>query len=71
MSKVLNKLIDSDDRFCKQLRYDKEIGNGYHVYLNPEYHVNECHSIFGETVKEVLSQLKYIEETTWDVNSNE
>ena len=67
MSKVLDKLIDSDDRFCKQLRYQKESGNGYHVYLNPKYHVNECHTIFGETVKDILSQLKYIEETTWEV----
>ena len=70
MSKVLNKLIDSDDRFCKQFRYDKD-DDGYNVYLNPEYHIDECHSIWGATVKEVLSQLKYIEETTWDVNSNE
>ena len=36
MSKVLDKLIDSDDRFDKSLRYFKEIGNGYHVYLNTE-----------------------------------
>ena len=70
MSKIINKLIDTDDRFCKQLRYDKD-DLGYNVYLKAEYHVNECHSIWGETVKEVLSQLKYIEETTWEVDSNE
>ena len=67
MSKIINKLIDTDDRFCKQLRYDKGY-DGYHVHLKPEYHVNECHTIWGETVKEVLSQLKYIEETTWEYN---
>lgn len=66
MSKVLDKLIDSDDRFEKSLRYDKDY-LGYTAYLKTEYHVNECHSIWGETVKEVLSQLKYIEKTTWEV----
>tara|TARA_R110002126_G_scaffold282761_1_gene431557 strand:+ start:594 stop:797 length:204 start_codon:yes stop_codon:yes gene_type:complete len=65
MSKILNKLIDSDDRFCKQLRYDKD-AYGYHVHLKPEYHVNECHTIWGETIKQILSQLKYIELTTWE-----
>ena len=69
MSKVLDKLIDSDNRFCKQLRYQKERGNGYHVHLKPEYHVNECHTIWGETVKDILSQLKYVEKTTWDVDA--
>ena len=66
MSKVLDKLIDSDDRFDKSLRYFKD-RDGYHVNLKPEYHVNECHEIWGETVKDILSQLKYIEETTWEV----
>jgi len=68
MSKILNKLIDSDNRFCKQSRYEIDMGSKYHVYLNTKYHIDQCHTIFGETVKDILSQLKYIEKTTWEVD---
>tara|TARA_R110002110_G_scaffold389165_1_gene601439 strand:+ start:661 stop:912 length:252 start_codon:yes stop_codon:yes gene_type:complete len=82
MSKVLDKLINSDDRFDKLLGYHKN-AYGYHVWLSPKHRVNEFQylknknnnkdfdynrwCIFGETVKDVLSQLKYIEEATWEV----
>jgi len=68
MSKVLNKLIDSDNRFDKEMRYDQD-EEGYLVYLNVEYHVDEVHTLYGRTVADILSQLKDIEKTYWDVDS--
>ncbi len=67
MSKTLDKLMDSDKRFDKLARYDKDF-SGYHVYLKTEYHVNECHSIWGKTIKDILTQIKGIEKTTWEVD---
>lgn len=66
MSKILDRLIDNDNRFSKEFRYDID-ANGYHVYLNEGYSINNCTVIYGFTVKDILSQLKHIEkeEALW------
>jgi len=61
MNKTLNKLIDNDSRFDKKLRFDKD-SYGYHVYLTENYHVNNSHCIYGNSVKDILNQIKYIKE---------
>ena len=60
MSKILNHLIDNDNRFDNKLRFDKD-SYGYHVYLNTNYQINNCHTIYGKNIKDIIKQLKDIE----------
>jgi hypothetical protein len=63
VSKILDKLVQEDDRIES---WQRDIDNSIFLYLNRGYVCNECYTIFGSTVKEILSQLKYIEKGDWD-----
>lgn len=62
VSKTLDKLVQEDDRFESWQRDCDTI----FLYLNRGYICKECYTVFGSTVREVLSELKYIEKGEWD-----
>ena len=65
MSKVIKNLIQSNKEIYAFM-LDKVSGEGYEVLLNDGYSVDGFHSIAGDTVKDVLSQVKFIQKCSDD-----
>ena len=60
MSKVLQKLIDSNPDVY-DFMLDKVDGEPYEILLEAGYSVDGYHSISGDTVKDVLVQVSFIQ----------
>ena len=61
MSKTILKLIESNKKVF-DFMLDKVDGEGYEVLLNDGYSCDGVHAIAGDTVKDVLAQVAFIQE---------
>jgi len=69
MSKVIKKLIESNKQIFA-FALDKVNGEPYEVLLNDGYSVDGFHSISGDTVKDVLTQVSFIKKCDDDCSCN-
>lgn len=60
MSKVIQKLVQGN-REVFAFALDKVDGEPYEVLLNDGYSVDGVHAISGDTVKDVLAQVAFIQ----------
>ena len=65
MSKVLDNLINSNKEVFA-FALDKVNGEPYEVLLNEGYSVDGVHAIAGDTIKDVLNQVKFITQCNVD-----